>query len=59
MITGLKDTTALGVKCLTIKGDSRLLVNFYNKKYKPKNEHMAAYLEEVRKLEKHFLGLEL
>ncbi|XP_073359949.1 uncharacterized protein [Aegilops tauschii subsp. strangulata] len=44
---------------LTIKGDSQLLVNFSNKKYKPKDEHMAAYLEEVRKLKKHFLGIEL
>lgn len=59
LIAGLKAAAALGVKRLTIKGDSQLLVNFSNKKYKPKGEHMAAYLEEVRKLEKRFLGLEL
>ena len=40
-------------------GDSQLLVNFSNKKYKPKDEHMAAYLEEVRKLENHFLDIGL
>ena len=47
------------VKRLTIKGDSQLLVNLSNKEYKPKDEHMEAYLEEVRKMEKRFLGLEL
>ncbi|XP_073361665.1 uncharacterized protein [Aegilops tauschii subsp. strangulata] len=59
LIAGLKAASTLGIKRLTIKGDSQLLVNFSNKKYKPKDEHMAAYLEEVCKLEKRFLGLEL
>ena len=59
LIAGLKAAAALGVKRLTIKGDSQLLVNFSNKEYKPKDEHMEAYLEEVRKMEKRFLGLEL
>src|SRR3990170_8048815 len=59
LIAGLKAAFTLGIKCLTIKGDSQLLVNFSNKSYKPKDEHMAAYLEEVRKFEKCFLGLEL
>jgi hypothetical protein len=34
-------------------------VNFSNKSYTPKDEHMAAYLEEHRKIEKRFQGLEL
>jgi hypothetical protein len=34
-------------------------VNFSNKSYTPKDEHMAAYLEEHRKMEKCFQGLEL
>ena len=59
LIAGLKAAAALGVKRLTIKGDSQLLVNFSNKVYKPKDEHMEAYLTEVRKMEKRFLGLEL
>ena len=50
---------ALGVKRLTIKGDSQILVNFSNKVYEPKDEHMEAYLAEVRKMEKQFLGLEI
>ena len=50
---------AEGVKRLTVRGDSQLLVNFSNKVYEPKDEHMEAYLAEVRKREKQFLGLEL
>jgi hypothetical protein len=34
-------------------------VNFSNKSYTPRDEHMAAYLEEHRKMEKRFQGLEL
>jgi ribonuclease HI len=49
LIAGLRATAGLGIKCLTIKGDTQLLVNFSNKAYKPKDEHMEAYLEEVRK----------
>jgi ribonuclease HI len=59
LITGLRAAIALGVRHIIIKGDSQLLVNFFNKKYKPKDEHMAAYLEEVRKIEKRFMGMEL
>ena len=43
---------ALGLKRLTIKGDWQLLVNFSNKVYEPRDEHMEAYLGEVRKMEK-------
>ena len=49
----------MGVKRLTIKGNSQLLVNFSNKVYEPRDEHMEAYLAEVRRMEKQFLGLEL
>ena len=52
LIAGLKSMAALGVKRLIIKGDSQLLVNFSNKVYEPKDEHMEAYLAEVRKMEK-------
>jgi hypothetical protein len=34
-------------------------VNFSNKSYTPRDEHMAAYLEEHQKMEKRFQGLEL
>jgi ribonuclease HI len=59
LLAGLRATNALGIKRLVIKGDSQLVVNFSNKSYTPKDEHMAAYLEEHRKMEKHFQGLEL
>ncbi|XP_040243871.1 uncharacterized protein [Aegilops tauschii subsp. strangulata] len=59
LIASLKVAAALGVKGLTVKGDSQLLVNFSNQVYEPKDEHMEAYLAEVRKIEKQFLGLEL
>jgi hypothetical protein len=49
----------LGIKRLIVKGDSQLVVNFLNKSYTPKDEQMAAYLEEHRKMEKRFQGLEL
>ena len=51
LIAGLKVAAALGVKRLTNKGDSQLLVNFTNKMYEPKDEHMEAYLAKVRKME--------
>ena len=59
LLAGLRATIALGVKHILIKGDSQLLVNFSNKSYKPKDDHMAAYLEEVRRLEKHFRGMDV
>jgi ribonuclease HI len=49
----------LGIKRLIVKGDSQLVMNFSNKSYTPKDEHMAAYLEELRKMEKCFQRLEL
>jgi probable phosphoglycerate mutase len=59
LLAGLKESISLGVKRITIKGDSQLIVNFSNKAYKPKDPHMIAYLEEVRKHEKLFLGMEM
>ena len=59
LIAGLMAAAALGVRRLTIKGDSQLLVNFSNKVYEPRDENMEAYLTEVRRMEKQFWGLEL
>lgn len=59
LIAGLRAAVALGVRRLTIRGDSQLLINFSNKEYMPKDEHMEAYLEEVHNIEKLFFGLEL
>jgi hypothetical protein len=46
LLVGLRAANALGIKRLVVKGDSQLVVNFSNKSYTPKDEHMAAYLEE-------------
>jgi hypothetical protein len=43
LLAGLRATNALGIKRLIVKGDSQLVVNFSNKSYTPKDEHMAAY----------------
>jgi ribonuclease HI len=59
LLAGLRVASALGTKRLIVKGDSQVVVNFSNKSYMPKDEHMAAYLEEHRKMEKRFQGLEL
>jgi ribonuclease HI len=59
LLASLRAANALGIKRLIIKGDSQLVVNFSNKSYTPKDEHMATYLEEHQKMEKRFQGLEL
>jgi ribonuclease HI len=59
LLAGLRAANALGIKRLIVKGDSQLVVNFSNKSYTTKDEHMAAYLKEHRKMEKRFQGLEL
>jgi ribonuclease HI len=59
LLAGLRAANALGIKHLVVKGDSQLVVNFSNKSYPPKDERVAAYLEEHRKMEKRFQGLEL
>ncbi|KAM0867188.1 hypothetical protein ACQ4PT_042180 [Festuca glaucescens] len=59
LLSDLRAAVALGIKRLIVQGDSQLLVHFSNKVYKPKDDHMIAYLEEVRRMEKHFLRLGL
>jgi ribonuclease HI len=59
LLADLWAASALGFKRLIVKGNSQLVVNFSNKSYTPQDEHMAAYLEEHRRMEKRFLGLEL
>jgi ribonuclease HI len=59
LLAGLRAASTLGIKHLIIKGDSQLVVNFSNKSYTPKDEHMETYLEEHRKMEKRVQGLEL
>jgi ribonuclease HI len=51
LLASLRAASALGIKSLIVKGDSRLVMNFSNKSYTPKDEHMVAFLEEHRKME--------
>jgi ribonuclease HI len=59
LLVGLRAAGTLGIRRLIFNRDSQLVVNFSNKSYTPKDEHMAAYLEEHQKMEKCFQGLEL
>ena len=56
LVSGLKIARSLGVSRLRIKGDSQLVAKQFQKEFACKDEKMAAYLAEVRKLEKDFLG---
>ena len=49
----------LGIRHLLVKGDSQLVVNQVSKEYQCTDPQMAAYVVEVRRLERHFDGLEL
>ncbi|MGR6756221.1 reverse transcriptase-like protein, partial [Aeromonas veronii] len=50
---------ALGVRRLLVMGHSQQVVNQVSKEYQCTDPQMAAYMVEVRKLERHFDGLEL
>src|SRR5438128_8332753 len=54
LLTGLHVTAALGVRRLVVKGDSQLVVNQVNKDYQCSDPMIAAYLAEVRKMERRF-----
>src|SRR5438128_1805156 len=59
LLAGLRAAAGLGIRRLLVKGDSQLVINQVNKNYQCSDPMMAAYLAEVRKMERHFLGLEL
>jgi ribonuclease HI len=54
---GLRIILDLGIRKLVIHGDSQLVVKQVNKDYQ--SPLMEAYVEEVRKLEEHFDGLQI
>ena len=55
---GLGIAVSLGIKRLVCYGDSSIVVNQVNKDWDTTKENMDAYCAEIRKLEKHFYGLE-
>ena len=56
LLVRLKIAIELGIKKLIICGDSQLVVRQVNKNYQ--SPLMEAYVEEVRRLEEHFDGLQ-
>jgi ribonuclease HI len=59
LIQGLRVAISLEIKRLLVYGDSAVVVNQVNKDWDCTKETMDAYCAEVRKLEKHFQGLEI
>ena len=56
LLAGLRIVAELGIKKLIIRGDSWVVVRQVNKDYQI--PLMEAYVEEVRRLEEHFYGLQ-
>jgi ribonuclease HI len=56
---GLRLGVSLGIKRLLIYYDSLLVVQQVNKEWDINKDTMDAYVMEIRKLEKKFLGLEI
>ena len=57
LLAGLRIAADLGIKKLIVKGDSQLVVRQVNKSYQC--PLMEAYVDEVRKLEERFDGLQM
>ena len=58
LLHGIRIAIALDIHRLKIVGDSLLVINQVSKEWICSNEKMAAYCQEVRKLEDKFDGLE-
>ena len=56
LLAGLRIVADLGVKKLIVRGDSQLVVKQVNKDYQ--SPLVEAYVDEVRKLEEHFDGIQ-
>ena len=56
LLAGLRIAADLGIKKLIIRGDSQLVVKQVNKDYQ--SPLMEAYMDEVRKLEERFDGIQ-
>jgi ribonuclease HI len=59
LLHGLRLAISLGIKRLLVYGDSLLVVQQVNKEWDYNKETMDAYVQEVRKLENKFSGLEV
>ncbi|CAN6234338.1 unnamed protein product [Urochloa humidicola] len=59
LVNGLRIAIELGIRLLEIRGDSKLVVDQFMKESDCRRDMIAAYCEEVRKLEEKFDGLKL
>jgi ribonuclease HI len=59
LLHGLRLVVSLGIERLLVYGDSLLVVQQVNKEWDCNKETMDAYVQEVRKLESKFSGLEV
>ena len=59
LLHGLRLVVSLGIKRLLVYGDSLLIVKQVNKEWDINKDTMDAYVEEIRKLENKFVGLEI
>src|SRR3954463_2147283 len=55
LLAGLRIAADIAIKKIIVRGDSQLVVRQVNKSYQ--SPLMEAYIDEVRKLEEHFVGL--
>jgi ribonuclease HI len=59
LLHGLRLAISLGIKRLLVYGDSLLVVQQVNKEWDINKDTMDAFVMEIHKLEKKFLGLEI
>lgn len=57
LLAGLRAATGLGIPWLVVRGDSRLIINQVLKEYNC--PRMRAYMEETRKMELKFKGIQM
>nr|AAU10764.1 putative polyprotein [Oryza sativa Japonica Group] len=59
LLAGLRVAAGLGIRRLLVLGDSQLVVNQVCKEYQCSDQQMDAYVRQVRRMERHFDGIEL
>jgi ribonuclease HI len=59
LLAGLRAAAGMGIRRLLVLGDSQLVVNQVSKEYQCTDPQMEAYVREVRRMERHFNGVEL
>nr|BBF89922.1 putative GAG-POL precursor, RIRE2 [Oryza sativa f. spontanea] len=59
LLAGLRVAAGLGIRRLLVLGDSQLVVNQVSKEYRCSDPQMDAYVRQVRRMERHFDGIEL